>query len=252
MSLLLTLKKTLRPKTVKRFFIKLALAGKTVECVCCNKSYITFLPAGLQLRPNATCPNCSSLERHRALWLFLQKETNFFTKKIKILHVAPEQYFYEKFMQMPNIEYVAVDKYPDSYSYNNKTIEMDITDIKYPDNSFDVVMCNHVLEHIPDDAKAMSEMCRVMKKDGWAILNVPVDSKRETTFEIPDINDPEKQLELFGQKDHVRVYGKDYLQRLKNAGFVPHEKDYVGSFTHNDQFKYGFQKGEHIYYCTKQ
>ncbi len=251
MSLLLTLKKTFRPKTVKDFAIKVALSGKAVECACCNKSFITFLPAGLHVRTNARCPNCGSLERHRALWMFLQKETDFFTKKIKILHVAPEQFFYEKFINMPNIEYVAVDKYPQNYGYNKLTIQMDITDIKYPNETFDVVMCNHVLEHVPDDQKAMSEMCRVMKKDGWAILNVPIDTKRETTFEMPDIDDPQKQLELFGQQDHVRVYGNDYMQRLTKAGFTVHQKDYVGSFTHNQQFKFGFQKGEDIFYCTK-
>lgn len=240
----------LKPKTWKRKLQSLTLRGSRVHCVCCDKGFDTFLPAGLQLRANAACPHCGSLERHRSLWLFLNNETGFFEKKIKLLHVAPEAIFYKKFSALTNIEYFPVDKYP------NKKIgadikAMDITNIEHADNFFDVIICNHVLEHVPDDIKAMQEMNRVLSPDGWAILNVPVDKTKAQTFEDREINDPQKQLELFGQPDHVRIYGTDYYNRLSLAGFTVNVIDYNESFSHNDQFKYGLQKGEEIVLCRK-
>ncbi len=244
--------KKLKPRSLRNKWLSFVLRGKEVECPCCNRQFITFLPAGLQKRANAQCVNCGSLERHRIIWMYLKKETGFFTSSLKVLNPAPEKLFYTKLRTMSNIEYTSIDLYPEKYDYGSKTIKMDLTDLQFVENSFDVVLCNHVLEHIPNDAKAISEMYRVLNKDGWAIINVPVDHTRETTFEDLTIDNPQQQLELFGQPDHVRVYGKDYVNRLKHAGFTVEVIDYAERFTHNEMFKYGMLKGREIYLCTKK
>lgn len=251
MSIKLFLHKNLTAKGWKNKLLKTALKGNEVECVCCNKTFLTFLPAGIEKRANAKCVHCGALERHRILWHFLKNKTNIFSAKIKMLHAAPEKLFYTKFKSLNNIEYTSIDLNPDKYDYGNTTIRMDLTDLNFADNTFDVIICNHVLEHIPNDAKAMSEMFRTLKKGGWAILNVPVDNNRTTTFEDLEINDPKKQLELFGQPDHVRIYGTDYKLRLEKAGFTVTVIDYTKQFSNNEMFRYGMKPDREIYYCTK-
>jgi SAM-dependent methyltransferase len=239
------------PKTFKSKFLHFALNGDAVQCPCCGSRYITFLPAGLQKRANAKCIKCGSLERHRTLWLYLHENTNIFTAPVKILHVAPEKQLYQKFSTLNNIDYHPIDLNPDKYAYGSKTKMMDVTAMTYPDEFFDVVLCNHVLEHIPDDRRAMSEMFRVLKEGGWAILNVPVKTNMENTFEDSSVIDPKKREEVFGQCDHVRIYGKDYTTRLIGVGFMVKVTDYVSKFKHNERFRYGLKENELIYYCTK-
>ena len=228
-----------------------ALKGNNVHCPCCESSFVTFLPAGLQKRSNAKCTQCSSLERHRIIWMYLKNKTNFFKQDIKVLHVAPEHFFYEKFSELTNLNYTAIDKYPEQYGYGRNTIQMDITDLQFADNTFDVIMCNHVLEHVEDDKKGMSEFFRVLKPGGWAILNSPVDQFRAVTFEDASVTKPSERLRLFGQQDHVRVYGTDYTNRLSDAGFKVEVIDFAATFSHNDRFKYGMKDGEEIYRCSK-
>jgi len=164
--LLQNIKHALHPSIFKKYLIHFALQGNNVVCVCCGAKYITFLPAGIQKRANAKCINCGSFERHRTLWHFLQKHGDIFNKPLKMLHVAPEKIYYHKFISLKNIEYHPIDLMPDRYAYGNKTLQMDVTDLTYTDNFFDVVICNHVLEHIPLDTKAMSEIFRVLKPNG--------------------------------------------------------------------------------------
>ena len=168
-----------------------------------------------------------------------------------MLHVAPEKQFYLKFSRLNNIDYHPIDLNPDKYEYGSRTKVMDVTAITYPDAFFDVVICNHVLEHVPDDKKAMSEMFRVLKTGGWAILNVPVKINMENTFEDASVTDPKKREEVFGQCDHVRIYGKDYEVRLSQAGFKVEVIDYVSKFKPNEKFRYGLKENELIYYCTR-
>jgi SAM-dependent methyltransferase len=243
------IKLAIHPRTIKNKFLHLALKGNNVECVCCGSKYISFLPAGIVKRPNAKCIKCGSLERHRSLWMFL-KEKDLLAKPIRLLHIAPEKIFYNHFISLSQIEYYPVDLMPDKYAYGIKTIKMDVTNLNYPENYFDAVICNHVLEHIRDDNKAMTEMCRVLKPHGWAILNTPVALDKALTAEDLDIDDPQKQLELFGQPDHVRIYGRDFTTRLERAGFKTNFIDYVSTFSSSDQFRYGLQKDEPIIYCT--
>lgn len=196
-------------------------------------------------RADATCPRCRCLERHRFLWLFLKEKTDFFTGKQKrMLHVAPERWLEIKFKEVIGQGYLTADL------YNPKAmIKMDITDIQYPQQSFDYIYCNHVLEHVVEDVKAMTEFHRVLKSDGWAILLVPITN--EKTYEDASIVDPKERLKAFGQSDHVRKYGADYVDRLGEAGFTVDTirvKDLVNDA---QAIKMGLPAHLKIFYCTK-
>jgi len=232
-----------------------ALKGDNVFCICCNENFITFLPFGLVKRANALCPRCGSLERHRLHWSFMVNKTNLLKRdvRLKILHVAPEIVFFDKFNSNPNFDYVPCAKFGVDYTdkYPSNTINVDITQIQFDDNSFDVIYCSHVLEHVPDDIKALREFYRVLKPGGWAMLQVPIDKSLAVTYEDLSIVDPAERETAFGQYDHVRVYGVDYIERLIKAGFLVDKNNYIGSFTQNEIFYNGFQNGEDIFICTK-
>src|SRR5690606_18794761 len=180
-----------------------------------GKSYRKFLPYGYgRQRDNALSPGTLSLERHRQMWLYLQNETDFFRKNYKVLHIAPEQEFLRRFKKTKNLQYVSADLFSPIVD-----VKADILDLPFEDESFEVIFCNHVLEHIEDDQKAMGELFRVMKKGGWGIFQVPMKTGLEETYEDFSIKDPKERQKHFGQYDHVRWYGMDYFQRLKDAGF---------------------------------
>ncbi|MCD6367362.1 MAG: class I SAM-dependent methyltransferase [Bacteroidales bacterium] len=234
------------------FFTKLIAPfyrGHNVTCPVCEKSYKTFLPYGYGngIHDNRLCPGCLTLERHRLLWLYLKNKTNLFTDNLKFLHIAPEQPFYKRFQKMDNLEYITADL--ESPIAN---VKMDIQDIPFDNESFDVVICNHVLEHVDDDRQAMREVYRILKKSGWAILQVPIDNKRETTYENNSITTPEERQKHFGQYDHRRVHGKDYGKRLAEAGFKVIEDDFVNTFTPEEITKFRFDKSEIIYMNIKE
>lgn len=217
-----------------------------VYCPICKGEFDKFLNFGPLQRSNALCPRCGSLERHRSLWLYLENRTNFFTDKSKVLHFAPEKMLQQKFKTMHNIEYISAD-----LNSSLADLKTDITNIKCEDNSFDVIFCYHVLEHIPDDRKAMQELLRVMKNTGWAIIMVPIRLDFEKTFEDPNVTTPEERFKIYGQADHVRIYGRDFKEKLTKAGFNVKVDDYPSSFTSREAKKYGLLKHEHIYFCTK-
>lgn len=229
--------------------------GNKVLCPLCNSKFNEFAPFGLVKRENAKCHNCGSLERHRLLWKYLNEKTNLFNfnTKIRLLHFAPEKSFYDIFSKKKNIDYIPCDLYPRKYAYNgNVKITMaDITNIPFEENYFDVVLCNHVLEHILDDRRAMAELYRVMKKGAWGIFQVPIDYKRNVTYEDFTILTPEEREKAFGQNDHVRWYGRDYKNRLEKVGFDVKEDDYVKTFPTAELIKFGFLASELIYFCRK-
>ena len=181
-------------KKIKNLFYM----GNALACPICTKQFRKFLPFGVIPRKDAQCPHCGSLERHRLLWLYLQSRTDLFSKSVRLLHFAPEECFQNVFKKSKTMEYISADLYA-----HNAMIKMDITDIKFQDNIFDVVLCNHVLEHIVDDEKAMKELYRVLKPDGFAILQVPIDTTTEITLEDFSITSPEERLHHYGQEDHV-------------------------------------------------
>jgi len=187
--------------------------GNKRHCPVCNRDSGKFREFGVVPREDAQCPHCGALERHRLVWAYLKRKTGLFGgHSLNMLHVAPEPIFEELLRQRLGSGYLTAD-------LNNPRamVRMDITDIRYPDDTFDVVYCSHVLEHVPDDKKAMREFLRVLKPNGWAMLLVPIICER--TFEDPTIVDPAERARLFGQDDHVRNYGRDYVDQLREAGF---------------------------------
>jgi len=212
-----------------------------------GKSFRKFLSYGYtKLRKNALSPSTLSLERHRLLWLYLKNETVLFEKKIKLLHFAPEQAFYKRFKKLRNIQYDTID-----INSPLAKIKADICDLPIKENTYDFILCNHVLEHVLDDNKAMSELYRVLKKGGTGIFQVPIDMKREKTFQDDSITDKLERNKIFGQYDHVRVYGKDYFKKLEDTGFKVQQIDYSKKFSDKEILKFSIIKGEIIPVCTK-
>ena len=222
----------------------LFLRGKNVTCPVCEKSFVRFLPYGrINPRPNALCPHCLSLERHRLLWLYLQNKTPFFNQKLPVLHIAPEACFIARFEKVHGNQYVTAD-----IESPLAKVKMDIHEMPFPDNSFQVVLCNHVLEHVTDDIKALTEIARVLKPGGFAILQVPFFHPiPETTFSDPSITDRKRREEIFGQHDHVRRYGTDYSRRIEAAGLKTVEEDYVKTLSETQRRRYGLASGEIIF-----
>lgn len=237
-------------RPVLAFFLK----GNTYTDPIDGKSFKSFLPYGYgKQRDNALSPSTLSLERHRLLWLYLKNETEFFqpelvsgSAKLKVLHFAPEQAFYKRFRNMKNLDYTTTD-----LNSPLADIKADICDLPFGDNEFDIIFCNHVLEHIPDDTKAMQELYRVLKPNGMGIFQIPQDLSRETTFEDDSIIDKKERAKIFGQYDHVRVYGRDYFDKLRSIGFKVKEVDHTSKLSEEDIKRYCLAKGEIIPVCYK-
>ena len=229
--------------------------GNKVLCPICNSSYNSFAPYRPSGRKNIRCIKCRSLPRHRLLYLFLKYSINIFTtdQKLRLLHFAPELQFFQLLANRDSIEYTSCDIAPQSHDFRDVAgiQKADITRLPFADNSFDVILCNHVLEHVVDDAKAMSELYRVMAQGGWGIFQVPLIYKNEHTYEDFSIIKPSERKKAFGQFDHVRVYGRDYLDRLQAAGFEVTTDQYAKNFIENDIQRFGLNPYERIVYCKK-
>ena len=222
----------LQPRFID-FYAKYKYALINFHCPFCEKRYSHLLPAGYYLpalkdkkvvgagyRLHAVCPGCGSSDRERLVYLYLTTKTDVFHKRIKLLHVAPEENLQRVFRKSPNIDYLSADLDP-----SKAMIRMDISDIDCEDNTFDVIVCNHVLEHVPDDKRAMAEIYRVLKPMGWGILQVPISPVLKKTIEDPTVVAPADRERLFGQDDHVRLYGRDFTIRLAKAGFLGLQKN---------------------------
>lgn len=223
--------------------------GNRYEDPISGKTYRKFLPygySGRAKRKNVLCPGSLSLERHRLLWLYLKQKTDFFTAKQKVLHIAPEQCFYKLFKALPNLDYTTGD-----YNSPIADIHFDLHNAPFKDNTFDVVFCNHVLEHVEDSDKCMKELYRIMKPGGWGIFQVPLDVTRATTYEDKTITSPEEREIHFWQKDHVRLFGLDYKDKLAAAGFKVTVDDFVNTIGSELVDRYRLPVGEMIYLCRK-
>jgi SAM-dependent methyltransferase len=228
---------------LRRAYLSWSYRGDAVECPCCGGRFREFMPH--RGSPNVICPRCGAHERHRALLLYLQDRTSIFTERLSVLHLAPEEVFQKKLRAQPNLEYVSAD-----LESPLAMVQLDITDIPYPDGSFDVILCSHVLEHVPDDRTAMRELVRVLKPDGWALLLVPVDFSRAETYEDSTITSPEERERAFWQADHVRLYGLDFPERLREAGFSVIVDPYVRELDPATIQRYGLVR-EYVYVGRK-
>ncbi|NHM01788.1 class I SAM-dependent methyltransferase [Flavobacterium difficile] len=255
----------IRLSIVARPIIAFLLKGNKFTDPIDGNSFRMFLPYGYGTqRNNVLSPSTLSLERHRLLWLYLQNETNFFqseldsdavdsnpnrikigdtktNSKLKVLHFAPEQEFYKRFKKQANLDYTTTDLLSPLAD-----VKADICNLPFEDNQYDMILCNHVLEHIPDDTKAMQELYRVMKPGGMGIFQIPQDLKREVTFSDDSITDQKERAKIFGQYDHVRVYGRDYFNKLRSIGFRVEEVDYTNTIPADLVEKYCLAKGEII------
>ena len=237
----------IRLSYVVRPVLALFLRGNRYTDPIDGKSFRKFLPYGYGApRENVLSPSTLSLERHRLLWLWLDRETDFFTKPSKVLHFAPEQAFYKRFREMKHLDYTTTD-----LNSPLADVKADICNLPFKDNDYDIIFCNHVLEHIPDDAKAMSELYRILKPGGMAILQIPQELYREFTFEDNSITDAAERAKIFGQYDHVRVYGRDYFETLRRIGFKVDEVDYTRQLPKEDVDRYRLATGEILPVCWK-
>lgn len=223
--------------------------GNKVECPVCNSKYRKFLPYGRNTssRENALCPSCLSLERHRLMALYMKRKTNFYSANLKVLHVAPEYCFIDRFEQMKNLDYITAD-----IESPLAKVKMDIHQIPFEDNTFDVAFCNHVMEHVDDYILAMSELHRVLKPGGWALIQSPQDMKYEVTYEDPTITDPKEREKHFLQNDHLRLFGRNYGRELEKGGFkVTEDRFVMDELTREEVQRYSLPGEEIVYFCRK-
>ena len=231
-----------------RPFIAFFLRGNRYTDPIDGKSYRRFLPYGYaKVRENVLAPGTLSLERHRLFWLYLKNETTFFSAPLRVLHFAPEQAFLSKFKKQKNLSYTTTD-----LNSPIADVKADICELPFKDESFDFIICNHVLEHIPDHTKAMQELYRVLAPQGTAILQVPYDPNLSKTFEDNTITDQRERTRVFGQYDHLRVYGMDYFDKLSSVGFDVKAVDYTAGMDSKDIDLYRLCKGELLPVCKKQ
>lgn len=231
-----------------RFLLEWLYKGDKYTDPINNRSYRSFLPYGRtrgSKRGSALSPGTFSLERHRLMWLYLQQETDFFIRQSRILHIAPEQCFYKRF-RILQPDYTTAD-----YNSPIADIHFDLHQAPFPDNDFDIIFCSHVLEHVQDDQRCMQELYRMLRPGGWALLQVPVDYSRDCTLQDDRYNTDTLREQHYWQKDHLRLYGRDYPDRLRRAGFSVEENDLASRMDSGLITRYGIDRNEIIYIARK-
>ncbi len=221
-------------------------SGNNLYCPCCEHYFRRFFPHGSDLSSSRMCPNCGSLERHRLLLLYLFDKTNFFTEKIKVLHFTPSYALEMRFKTMANLDYITT-----ALVHPRAMIRMDITNIKFPDDNFDVILCYHILEHVKNDQRAMQELYRVLKPGGWAIIQVPIDFNLKNTLEDPNIISAKDREYYYGYRYHLRRYGRDYIEKLESIRFTVKIDDFVNEINKESRKKLGLSENEKIICCFK-
>lgn len=262
---MLTKIKKIIPRKLRITLLKMKYKGKSYYCNCCNSDIKYFIPGnpspkvieekeiiGAGYHKHDVCPVCKSSYRQRSVMVYLD-QSRILEKETELLHVAPEPSLHYVLTGKKNIHYMCGDIEPEKYRYYAKAQYVNLLELTFSDNRFNLIICNHVFEHIEDDLKAMKELFRVLKPGGTAILQVPISWKISATFEDPAVKSPEERLQLFGQADHVRIYGKDYIERLKKAGFIveifkpgQYDKLYNGKFN-----KLMLDNRDRIFVCKK-
>jgi SAM-dependent methyltransferase len=181
-------------------------------CPICETAADAFLPFGLAQRPDAQCPSCGSIERHRMLWLYLRDFTDHLERPCRVLHTAPEPALAARLRRIHGRGYVAVDRFDPAAD-----VAADLKALPFSDGAFDLVLSSHVLEHVAHDRPAIAELARVLTPGGRALVMVPYDPERPT-YEDPSITTPEGRMAAFGHPFHHRIYGRDLPDRLRAAG----------------------------------
>ena len=216
-------------------FCGLFMRGSRVECPVCGRKFRKFFSYGyVEMRGGALCPHCMSLERHRLLYLWLERKTDFFSAPYRLLHIAPEHCFLRPFERLFGEKYITAD-----LESPLAKVKLDVQQMPFGDCEFDVVICNHILEHVDSDRKALEEIYRVMRHCGWGILLSPVDYGLESSYEDPTKTTPEERREAFGQPDHLRIFGRDYTDRLRAVGFEVEEIKATDFLTAEEITHYG-------------
>ncbi len=242
-----------------RFLLAPWFDGFKFKCPFCGGRFRKLLPFGFDfpvlkekqvvgggLRSNAMCPRCGSFDRERLLYLYLRNKTNVFKEDLRMLHVAPEKNLQRVLLESSNIDYLSAD-----IESPLAMVKIDLTDTSFKNGSFDIIICSHVLEHVQDDRKAMLELFRVLKPSGWAILQVPISRSLEETIEDQTVREPAERERLFGQRDHVRIYARDYKTRLEGVGFKVEVYNFTEELGEAIFKKYGLIKDESLYICSK-
>lgn len=218
--------------------------GTRVECPCCGGRFSRFMP-GTVNPESRVCPRCGAQERHRALWLYMRERTDLFGRPLSILHWAPEYALQRSLAALPRAFYVSADLEGDEAMQH-----MDMTDVPFKDDAFDLIVCVHVLEHVPDDRAAMREMVRVLRPGGVAMILVPI-VLEQPTLEDPSIRTPEERRRRYWQEDHVRLYGGDFPDRLREEGFEVTVDPWVRTLDQATLDRYGLFPLEDVYVCAK-
>ena len=241
-------------KSTNRLWIETALAcrallfvGRKHTCPCCGWKLRAFTHGGVSMktRPNGYCPRCNSKARHRRDWLYLQEKTNLFSDNIRLLHVSPKYALSRRLTKMPSIDFVGVDLEGRPHA----PYKVDISEIPFAAEFFDAIICIHVLEHVENDRQAIGELYRVLKPGGWAMISVPIDFDN-ATYEDPSIVSPEERKKHFGEEQHYRLYGNDFVDRLQACGFEV-QLDRGAELSQDLKQKYGLLDDENVFYCTK-
>jgi SAM-dependent methyltransferase len=222
-------------------------AGRRYVCPCCGWHVrgFTWGGASFRTRPLGYCPRCNAKARHRRIWLFLERRTNLFADRIRLLEISPKYSFARRFVRMANLEFVGADL----DGRPHVAVRTDLTALAMDSETFDAVICVHVLEEIVDDRRGMREIHRVLRPGGWALISVPTRLDRPT-YEDPSITSPIDRQREFGEKAHVRVYGGDIVDRLREAGFAV-DVDLARDVPPEDRERFGLRDDENIFWCTK-
>ncbi len=252
--------KKIIPERLK-YQIRLMLhKGKKYICPFCNYSSkdLSIIGGDIQILKEKQvigggarfggCYKCGSSDRERLIYIYLKEKTGIFNsdKNKNILHIAPEEHLSKKLLDFGFYKYICGDFFTEGYHYSSHVKNINVLNIPFEDNTFDLIICNHVLEHIQEDSVAMKELQRVLKIGGQAILQVPISKNSVQTFEDFSVTEPKQREVLFGQFDHVRIYGQDYVNRLKNAGFKVSRINIS-----NEYIEYGLNIEEDIFICKK-
>ena len=241
----------LLPEAARRIALRVAARlgeGTRVTCPICGLSLRFFFPFGVggRIRAHALCPGCGSLERDRAAWLHISRSPQRLGAGTRLLHIAPERALEPKLRKLLGASYLTGD-----LARSDVDRRVSVEALPFGDASFDAIICNHVLEHVGDDRKAMAELRRVLVPGGWALLQVPLSPDLEVTDEDPSVTSPRERKRRFGQHDHVRSYGRDYVQRLVDAGF---RLELIEVRTHHDPGdieRHGLDLAEVLHFCER-